>query len=121
MWLGAAAPTDQTQVLRSHAYCLPPAARLHTREKNSGGGAGATRSMLTVLHLITGLETGGAQRALSRLVAPTDRGRVHSIVVSMTDAGALGPVIAAAGVDVRTLELPSAIPTPNGVLRLARM
>jgi len=77
--------------------------------------------MLTVLHLITGLETGGAQRTLARLVARTDRSRFRSIVISMTDRGALGPVIAAAGIDVRTLDLPAAVPTPSGVLRLARM
>jgi glycosyltransferase involved in cell wall biosynthesis len=77
--------------------------------------------MLTVLHLITGLETGGAQRALSRLVASSDRNRFRSVVISMTDAGALGSVIVAAGTEVRSLELPGAVPTPGGVLRLARM
>jgi glycosyltransferase involved in cell wall biosynthesis len=77
--------------------------------------------MLTVLHLITGLETGGAQRALARLVAGTDRRRFRSVVVSMTDAGAMGAEIAAAGTEVRTLGLPGAVPTPAGLLRLARV
>lgn len=77
--------------------------------------------MLTVLHLITGLETGGAQRALARLVAGTDRRRFRPVVVSMTGAGALGSEIAAAGTEVRTLDLPGAVPTPTGVIRFLRL
>src|SRR5579864_1880824 len=56
--------------------------------------------MITVLHLITGLETGGAEGMLARLVTRTDRSRFHPVVVSMTDSGAVGPVIAGAGIPV---------------------
>ena len=41
--------------------------------------------MLTILHLITGLEAGGAERMLVRLATATDRGRFRPVVVSMTD------------------------------------
>lgn len=77
--------------------------------------------MLTVLHLITGLETGGAQRALARLVSRTDPTRFRSVVVSMTDAGAVGPEIATDGREVRILNLPRGVPTPTGLLRLSRI
>ena len=39
--------------------------------------------MVTILHLITGLETGSAERMLTRLVSQTDRQRFTSVVVSM--------------------------------------
>jgi glycosyltransferase involved in cell wall biosynthesis len=77
--------------------------------------------MLTVLHLITGLEAGGAQHALLRLVAHTDRRRFRSVVVSLTDTGVLGPAIKAAGADLHTLRLPGGAPTPSGLLRLLRL
>src|ERR1700750_255821 len=67
------------------AACAP-------RSSQISNDAGETENvMVTIVHLITGLETGGAERMLSRLVRRTDRGRFRSVVVSITDAGILGP------------------------------
>jgi glycosyltransferase involved in cell wall biosynthesis len=77
--------------------------------------------MITVLHLITGLDTGGAERMLARLVSRGDRNRFRTVVVSMMDAGALGSVIAAAGVPVHTLGLRRGRPDPRALSRLARI
>src|SRR6267154_5246209 len=77
--------------------------------------------MVTIVHLITGLETGGAERMLSRLVRRTDRDRFRSVVVSITDAGTLGPSLGKAGVEVLSLEMRRGMPDPNGLLRLARI
>jgi glycosyltransferase involved in cell wall biosynthesis len=74
--------------------------------------------MITVLHLITGLETGGAEGMLARLVTRTDRSRFRSVVVSMTDSGAVGPVIAGAGIPVETLGIRRGMIDPRGVTRL---
>ena len=55
------------------------------------------------LHLITGLRTGGAERALLRLV---ERGLARSFdthVVSMDDEGTIGPRLRRAGAKVHTL------------------
>jgi hypothetical protein len=41
---------------------------------------------LRVVHLITGLEAGGAERMLTRVAAGTDHDRFASLVVSMTCA-----------------------------------
>jgi glycosyltransferase involved in cell wall biosynthesis len=76
---------------------------------------------LTVLHLITGLDTGGAERMLARLVARTDHGRFQPLVVSLTDAGTLGPIIRAGGGEVATLGLCRGLPDPRGIRRLAAM
>jgi glycosyltransferase involved in cell wall biosynthesis len=77
--------------------------------------------MVTVLHLITGLETGGAEGMLARLVMRTDRSRVRPVVVSMTDTGAVGPVIAGAGVPVEALGIRRGMVDPRGVTRLIRV
>ncbi|HEV2187753.1 MAG TPA: glycosyltransferase, partial [Stellaceae bacterium] len=77
--------------------------------------------MLTVLHLITGLETGGAEGMLARLATGSDRKRFRHVVVSMTGPGALGPAIAAGGVPLRSLGIRRNAPDPVGLLRLRRM
>jgi glycosyltransferase involved in cell wall biosynthesis len=77
--------------------------------------------MLTILHLITGLETGGAERMLSRLVLRMDQNRFRSVVVSVTDAGTIGPSFAKSGIEVISLGMQRGIPHPSGLLRLARI
>src|SRR5579859_4640649 len=74
--------------------------------------------MVTILHLITGLETGGAEGMLARLVTRTDRSRFRSVVVSMTDEGTLGPIIAEAGIALETLGIGRGTIDPRGVTRL---
>lgn len=77
--------------------------------------------MLTIAHLITGLETGGAERMLARLVAGIDRRRFAPLVISVTDAGAIGPAITAAGVPLFTLGARRGVPDPRALWRLARI
>ena len=77
--------------------------------------------MITILHLITGLETGGAERMLVNLASRTDRRRFRSVVVSMTGPGTMGPLIEGAGVTLRTLGLRRGVPDPRALLRLVRL
>ena len=77
--------------------------------------------MATILHLITGLETGGAEGMLMRLLLRADRGRFRPVVVSMTDNGTIGPLLIEAGIDVRSLGLTRGRADPRGVLRLRRI
>src|SRR5712692_5666169 len=77
--------------------------------------------MLTILHLITGLETGGAEGMLARLVTRTDRSRFHSVVVSVTDTGTVGPMIAGSGIPVEALGIRRGMVDPRGVTRLIRV
>ena len=79
------------------------------------------RSMPNIVHLITGLETGGAERMLARLVARTDRERFPSVVVSMTGVGRLGREIAGAGVSLQSLGMPRGLPDPRAIPKLARI
>jgi glycosyltransferase involved in cell wall biosynthesis len=77
--------------------------------------------MITIVHLITGLETGGAERMLCRLVARTDRDRFRSLVVSITGAGSVGLAFRAAGVEPMILGLRRGLPDPRGLFRLDRI
>jgi glycosyltransferase involved in cell wall biosynthesis len=77
--------------------------------------------MIAVAHLITGLETGGAERMLAQLAARMDQARFRSIVISMTDTGPMGRVIAEAGIPVSALGLRRGMPDPRGVLRLRQV
>ncbi len=75
----------------------------------------------TIVHLITGLEVGGAERMLARLVTATDRDRFTSIVVSMTDEGAVGPLLTKAGIRLETLGMRRGRADPRAVPRLLRI
>ena len=77
--------------------------------------------MLTIVHLITGLETGGAERVLSHLVARCSRDRFRSVVVSIRDPGRMASAIADAGVKVRSLGIARGMPDPRGLFRLRRL
>ena len=58
---------------------------------------------------------------LTRLVTTMDRERFESIVVSMTNGGALRPVIEQADVKVRSLSIGRGVPNPMALLRLRRL
>lgn len=77
--------------------------------------------MVTILHLITGLETGGAERMLARLVAHMNRDRYRSVVVSMTGPGSLGRVLTREGIELRTLNMRRGTPEVSAAIRLARI
>jgi glycosyltransferase involved in cell wall biosynthesis len=76
---------------------------------------------LKVVHVITELERGGAEVMLWRLLERTDRRRFEHVVVSLTDAGALGPSIATLGVPLLALGMRRGVPDVRGVWRLARL
>jgi glycosyltransferase involved in cell wall biosynthesis len=69
------------------------------------------------MHVISGLRTGGAERALARMVA--HHHEVEHLVVSMRDEGTQGPVIRSAGVEVATLDIVTAAELPAAAARLA--
>lgn len=73
---------------------------------------------MKVLHIITGLATGGAERALYNLLQGGLNTKFDSHVISMTDAGTIGPQIKALGVPVTTLNMPAGRPTLAGLLKL---
>jgi glycosyltransferase involved in cell wall biosynthesis len=77
--------------------------------------------MARILHLITGLDTGGAEQMLVRLVARLDPDRHQSVVVSMTGPGALAPALESAGIELFSLGMRRGWPDPRGLFRLAHI
>src|SRR4051794_17749539 len=73
--------------------------------------------MLRILHLISGLEVGGAQTMLARLTERLDRDQIQSVVVDLTP-GPVASRIAANGTRVLSLNMRRGVPDPRGFLRL---
>ncbi len=74
---------------------------------------------LRILHLITDLDTGGAEVSLYRLLSGMDRSRFENQVVSLIPPGPLGGKVAALGIPVRSLGLRPGHATPAALFRLA--
>lgn len=75
---------------------------------------------MKVLHVITGLDTGGAEIMLYKLLSEMADTDVCNEVVSLTTIGPIGEKILSLGVSVRALGLKSGAPNPFRVIRLAR-
>jgi glycosyltransferase involved in cell wall biosynthesis len=73
---------------------------------------------LRVVHVITGLDTGGAETSLARLLSRMDRDRFESVVVTLREGGALRPRVEALGVPVYSLGLSRGAIDPRGLFRL---
>lgn len=74
---------------------------------------------LKVMHVITGLNDGGAEGALYRLCLHDPLHR--HIVVSLMDEGKYGPLLVATGVEVHYLRMPQGKVTLAGLARLWRL
>src|SRR6188768_3582582 len=90
-----------------------PDARHHVNSDRSPSTASPR-----VLHIITGLGTGGAEASLVRVIARTRHDVVHA-VVSLTTTGTRGRELAALGVSVNALGLARGAIAP-GALRALR-
>lgn len=77
--------------------------------------------MIGVVHVISGLDTGGAEMMLYKLLSRADRARFSPAVVSLTRDGAVGDKIRALGIPVHALGMTRGVPNPVGVLRLAAL
>lgn len=73
-----------------------------------------------ILHIITDLNTGGAEMMLYKLLSGMDREAVEVEVISLLDIGSIGRKIQGLGVQVRALGMRRGGPDPLGILRLAR-
>jgi len=71
---------------------------------------------MNVLHIITGLNNGGAEAVLFRLVT-SDKNHTHQ-VISLTDSGVYGQRLSTAGISVYSLNMPRGSVTINGLFLL---
>jgi glycosyltransferase involved in cell wall biosynthesis len=75
----------------------------------------------TVLHVITGLNIGGAETMLYKLVARSDRTRFRHVVVSLLEIGPVGTSIAEFGISVHTLGMDRTLSDVRALPRLLRL
>lgn len=76
---------------------------------------------IRITHLITGLNTGGAEMMLYKVLCQMNRDAFRAEVISMIEIGALGEKIAKLGIRVRTLHMRPGIPDPRALWRLVRI
>ena len=78
--------------------------------------------MTIILHVIVGLNVGGAEMMLKRLVeSHHDNPDYRHAVVSLSDMGKLGPQLQATGVEVHSLGLCYAVGVPVALWRLVSL
>lgn len=74
-----------------------------------------------ILHLITGLDMGGAEKMLYNVLCKTDRQQFNPTVLSLIDGGVWGNHISSLGIPVYPLGLKASTLTPAAVWRLFRI
>ena len=77
--------------------------------------------MIRIVHVISDLDTGGAEVMLAKLVGAMDRDRFSNTVISLTDRGQLGDQIESSGVAVHTLGMKRGRPDIFALPRLIRL
>ena len=76
---------------------------------------------IKILHLITGLDTGGAEVSLQRLTKAMDPEHFENVVVSLTNHGPLSSVIRDQGIRVHAIRMSRSLPSPAAIWRLFRL
>ena len=75
---------------------------------------------IRILHVITGLEQGGAEAMLIRLLRALDRAAFDQALVSLTSRGIYGDLVEDAGIPMTVLGIQGAATLPRGLSRLVR-
>lgn len=73
---------------------------------------------MKIVHVITGLDTGGAEMMLYKLLSAMDRARFENSVIALTDGHAVGDKIAALGIPVMYLGMAPGKPSLCGFIKL---
>ena len=76
---------------------------------------------IRITHLITDLETGGAEMMLYNLLSTMASKDFESNVISLSDIGYVGGKILRLGVPVSSLKMHRGVPNPLNLLRLVRL
>lgn len=73
-----------------------------------------------ILHIITGLNTGGAEMMLLKVLSKMDRDRFSPEVISLTGLGTVGPKIQELGIPVHAIGMRPGRPDPLSIWRFIR-
>jgi len=94
--------------------------RPHGQPSLGGTAPAAASTPRRVAQVITGLERGGAELMLLRLLGALDRGRFAPEVLSLRPPGVIGARIEQLGIPVHSAEITGALPGPAGLRRCIR-
>lgn len=97
---------------------MRPSAFVDQKLMSRDTGSDNMTKKVRVLHVITGLLTGGAERALYNLLQGGLAKSFNSHIVSLSDDGTMGPRIRALGVPVTTLDLRGGLSLFSGLEKL---
>jgi len=76
---------------------------------------------IQVVHVIVGLNVGGAELMLKRLIEEAQQSRcVDHQVITLTDVGIVGAQLQAVGIKVHALKMHSALSAPKALFKLVR-
>ncbi len=78
-------------------------------------------SMVRIVHVITGLEPGGAEQLLVRVASRLERARYDPVVISLTERGELSEALEAAGVPLHVVPFHRRVPDPRAFARLIEL
>ncbi|NPV57228.1 MAG: glycosyltransferase [Anaerolineae bacterium] len=76
--------------------------------------------MIDILHIITSLDSGGAEQALYNLLKATDGSHFRQHVIGLRGMGAIGRQVGDLGIPVQALNMSPGVPKPGAVKKLAR-
>jgi glycosyltransferase involved in cell wall biosynthesis len=76
---------------------------------------------MRLLHVITGLQTGGAEMMLCKVLDALRAGRFDSAVLSLMPPGSVGERISLLGIPVDSLRIRSGVPSLAAILRMRRL
>lgn len=77
---------------------------------------------MKIVHVIIGLNVGGAELMLKRLVLHShQKGMFEHVVISLTELGVIGPTLREQGVEVYSLGMRSMLFVPSTLLKLRRL
>jgi glycosyltransferase involved in cell wall biosynthesis len=74
---------------------------------------------ISLIHIITGLSTGGAEMMLLKLLTHMDHTRYFNQVISLTDIGSVGDTIQSIGIPVTSLNMQLGVPNPTKLVKLS--
>lgn len=76
---------------------------------------------MKILHIISGLPTGGAEMMLYKMLSVIDRDIFEPVVISLTDYGSLGNNIKKLNIPVYKMEMKAGFPNPFKVWRFIKL
>lgn len=76
---------------------------------------------MLIAHLITDLQSAGAENQLQQFVLASDRRRFQHVVISLLEGGTIAAELSAAGIEVHSLGMRRTFPSPFGMTRLIRL